>query len=147
MRTELAIRCDYGSIEPWLQPAEGGLAAVAGPDAVRLWAGIPVQHARCTAEAPFVVRAGQRESFVLTWHPSRETAPPQIDPDAAVRATTEWWQAWAGQCTYRGPYRAQVLRSLLTLKALTYHPTGGIVAAPTTSLPERLRRGRDTRVT
>ena len=138
MRVELAIRCDYGSIEPWLQPADGGLAAVAGPDALRLWASVPVQQARCTAEATFVVRAGQRESFVLTWHPSHEPAPPRIDPVAAVRATTEWWQAWAGQCTYRGPYRDHVLRSLLTFKALTYHPTGGIVAAPTTSLPERL---------
>ncbi len=138
MRTELATRFDYGSIEPWLELVDGGMTAIAGPDALRLWTGVALRHDRLSATAEFTVRAGQRETFVLAWHPSHEPAAPEIDAEDALRVTTEWWKNWSGQCTYRGPFREHVVRSLITLKALTYHPTGGIVAAATTSLPEQL---------
>jgi GH15 family glucan-1,4-alpha-glucosidase len=138
MRTEIAMRFDYGSIEPWLQQATRGLAAIAGPDALRLWSTVPLKLDRYIARGEFTVRAGERQSFVLTWHPSHEPAPPEIDAEEALRITTEWWQGWSGRCTYQGPFREHVVRSLITLKALTYRPTGGIVAAATTSLPEQL---------
>src|SRR5262249_43835767 len=86
----------------------------------------------------FTVSEGERVTFTLTWHPSHEEAPPEADPARALRETEQWWRAWSDRCTYRGPWRDAVLRSLLTLKALTYAPTGGIVAAPPTPLPERL---------
>src|SRR5439155_26093828 len=86
----------------------------------------------------FTVSAGEKVAFVMTWHPSHEPAPPERDADRTIRDTEKWWRRWSSACTYRGEWREQVLRSLLTLKALTYAPTGGIVAATTTSLPEQL---------
>ncbi len=88
--------------------------------------------------ADFTIAEGQRAPFVLVWHPSHLPPPPPINPEDTVRQTEQWWRAWSGRCTYEGPWREAVLRSLITLKALTYAPTVGIVAAPTTSLPERL---------
>src|SRR4030095_14706985 len=89
------------------------------------------------------VSAGQRVGFTLTWHPSHEPIPPLRDTEEALTDTEAWWRHWSARCTYTGPWRDAVLRSLITLKALTYAPTGGIVAAATTSLPEQLRGGRN----
>src|SRR5262249_31874544 len=91
-----------------------------------------------TTVADFTVAEGERVPFVLTWHPSHRPAPPRIDAEQALRDTEAWWKEWAGRCTYQGEWPEAVLRSLITLKALTYAPTGGIVAAATTSLPEQL---------
>jgi GH15 family glucan-1,4-alpha-glucosidase len=136
MRSELAIRFDYGSIVPWVRRTSDGIAAVAGPDAICLHAGVPHHGEGLTTVAEFVVRAGDRVPFVLTWHPSHQSAPERLDAIAEIEDTQRWWTEWSHRCTYEGPWREAVLRSLKVLKALTYAPTGGIVAAPTTSLPE-----------
>jgi GH15 family glucan-1,4-alpha-glucosidase len=138
MRTELIVRFDYGSITPWVRREEGGVCAVAGPDTLHLQTPVPLKGEGWTTAAEFEVSAGDEVPFLLTWHPSHEPAPPRIDPIQAVEATTHWWREWARHCTYEGQWREAVVRSLITLKALTYMPTGGIVAAPTTSLPEHI---------
>ncbi len=138
MRMELVIRFDYGSIVPWVQHIEGGISAIAGPDRLVLITPVPLHGEGFTTVADFVVNAGQRESFTLIWHPSHEEMPAPIDPWWAILGTEKWWREWSDRCTYRGEWRDAVVRSLITLKALTYAPTGGIVAAPTTSLPEHL---------
>jgi len=143
MRTELRLRFDYGLAVPWLRPGRRTVSAVAGPDAVELRTDVPVDVATGTVTADFEVRAGERLAFVLVWHRSFEPPPPKIDPWDALRAATRYWRDWAATCTYQGEWREAVLRSLLTLKALTYRPTGGIVAAPTTSLPEELGGARN----
>src|SRR5206468_3613908 len=91
-----------------------------------------------TTVGEFTIGAGERASLVMTWGPSHLQPPRSVDPAEALDLTEAFWTDWAGQCTYRGEWRDAVMRSLLTLKALTYHPTGGIVAAPTTSLPEQV---------
>ena len=138
MRMELIMRLDYGSIVPWVRRTEHGIRAIGGPDALELSSRVELRGEQLTTVADFTVAAGQRVPFVLVWHPSHRPAPPPIDPEAALCQTEHWWQAWSQRCTYKGPWREAVMRSLITLKALTYAPTGGIVAAPTTSLPERL---------
>ncbi len=138
MRMQLVIRFDYGSIVPWVQQTEDGIWAIAGPDSLRLRADVAPRGEGLTTVADFAVGAGQAASFALAWHPSHEPAPPAFDAAAAIRDTETWWRAWSGRCTYRGEWREAVVRSLITLKALTYGPTGGIVAAATTSLPEQL---------
>jgi GH15 family glucan-1,4-alpha-glucosidase len=138
MRMELIIRFDYGHVVPWVRRVDDHLGAIAGPDALALWSGVPTHGKDLTTCASFTVRAGQRVRFVLMWHPSHLPAPRPLDPDAALDDTINWWHEWVGRCTYQGPWRDQVVRSLITLKALTYAPTGGIVAAPTTSLPEKI---------
>ena len=136
---ELVIRFDYGSIIPWVRSFDGKLLAIGGPDAVTVWPGVETEGRDLTTRAAFDVRAGERIPFVLAWHPSHEPLEnPVPDAAAALRDTVSWWHEWTRHCTYEGPWREQVLRSLITLKALTYAPTGGIVAAPTTSLPEKL---------
>ncbi|MFB7518289.1 glycoside hydrolase family 15 protein [Streptomyces sp. NPDC056144] len=140
MSSVLRLRFDYGSIVPWVRRSAGHRVAVAGPDAVWLRSEPPVktwgqQFATCSS---FTVAAGEKVAFVLTWHPSHEPRPDLVDPFEALELSVADWRAWAARCTYRGPHRETVLRSLITLKALTYAPTGGIVAAPTTSLPEEL---------
>lgn len=136
---ELVIRFDYGSIVPWVRSMDGRLFAIGGPDALSLWPGAATEGRDLTTHATFEVRAGEQVTFVLAWHPSHEELPnPAPDAAKALTDTLAWWRDWARRCTYHGPWREQVLRSLLTLKALTYAPTGGIVAAPTTSLPEKL---------
>ncbi len=138
MRTELVIRFDYGHIVPWVQTIDGGIHAIGGPDALRLQSPVGVQHdAGKSIHADFTVKAGQRLAFVLTHHPSHERVPPPIDAEQRLKRTERWWQDWSARCTYQGPYRDQVLRSLITLQALRFAPTGGIVAAATTSLPEQ----------
>jgi GH15 family glucan-1,4-alpha-glucosidase len=138
MRMELIIRFDYGSTVPWIQRINGGYSAIAGPDRLLLVTPVPLQREDFKIVADFTVSAGQREPFTLIWHPSHEEMPAPIDPWWAILGTEQWWHEWSAGCTYQGEWREAVLRSLITLKALTYAPTGGIVAAPTTSLPEDL---------
>jgi GH15 family glucan-1,4-alpha-glucosidase len=138
MRMQLIIRFDYGSVIPWVRRIDRGIRAVAGPDTLILEAPIDLSNENFRTEAEFAVSAGQRVPFVLVWHASHEPAPPVVDGEEIVAHTEQWWQEWSNRCTYEGPWRDAVIRSLITLKALTYAPTGGIVAAPTTSLPEQL---------
>jgi len=138
MRSELRFRFGYGDVIPWVRSLDGMLVAVAGPDAV--WLASDVAHVGrdFASYGDFTVGAGERETFTLTWNPSYQHRPYPVDPEAALVATERFWQGWADRCTYQGPYRDAVMRSLLTLKALTYAPTGGIIAAATTSLPEEI---------
>ena len=138
MRMQLIIRFDYGSIIPWVSRIDKGIRAVAGPDTLILRALVDLRNENFRTEAEFTVSEGERVPFVIIWHPSHEPEPEMIDADETIASTDEWWREWSGRCTYDGPWRAAVIRSLITLKALTYAPTGGIVAAPTTSLPEHL---------
>ena len=133
-----SIRFDYGSLVPWVRRVQGGIVAIAGPDAVRIRSDVALRGEDFKTVADFTVAEGQTVSFVLTWHPSHEPAPPPIDADRAVRETERLVAGWSGRCAYQGEWREAVVRSLITLKALTYAPTGGIVAAATTSLPEKL---------
>ena len=137
MHMELVIRFDYGSIMPWVRTIDGMLRAVGGPDAVSLWAPVPIEGVGFTTQADFVVRAGDRFPFVMAWHRSHEEPPAPVGGAKAIEDTEAWWREWTDHCTYQGPWRDEVVRSAITLKALTFAPTGGIVAAPTTSLPER----------
>jgi len=135
---ELVIRFDYGSIVPWVRTVDGVLRAVGGPDSLYLQTPVETRGEGLTTVADFVVSVGERVPFVLTWNPSHLPPVESTNPERALTETEEWWKDWSGRCTYKGPWREQVLRSLITLKALTYAPTGGIVAAPTTSLPEAI---------
>jgi GH15 family glucan-1,4-alpha-glucosidase len=138
MRGELALRFDYGHIVPWVRRDEHGIHAVAGPDAAYLVTEAPLRGEHMETASDFTVKAGQRIPFVLTWAPSHLGRPRKVDPEAVLEATESFWQHWSAKCRVTGPYRDAVLRSLITLKALTFAPTGGIVAAVTTSLPEEL---------
>ena len=135
---ELVIRYDYGSVVPWVRRSARGIRAVAGPDALALYTDIPLRGEGLTTVADFSLSAGDRRSFTLVWHPSHQPPPAPVEPEQAVRATEDWWRQWATRCTYQGPDLDAVLRSLITVKSLIYTPTRGLVAAPTTSLPERL---------
>ncbi|MEU5667664.1 glycoside hydrolase family 15 protein [Streptomyces longwoodensis] len=140
VRSTLRLRFDYGAVIPWMRRADGHRVAIAGPDAVWLRTEPPVRTwgEDFGTHSEFTVAEGERVAFVLTWHPSHHPRPPLVDPFEALRTSVEDWRAWAARCTYDGPHRDAVVRSLITLKALTYRPTGGIVAAATTSLPEQL---------
>ncbi|MGB8435944.1 MAG: glycoside hydrolase family 15 protein [Burkholderiales bacterium] len=138
----MTVRCnprfDYGKTTPWVRPRGQVVSVGAGPEAMELQADVPITIRDHLLEAEFSVREGERVCFILTWHLSWEAAPPPIDPVDAVAHTESWWRAWSGRSTYQGAWKDEVERSLITLKALTHAPTGGIVAAPTTSLPEFL---------
>src|SRR5688572_14100063 len=134
---ELALRFDYGSVVPWVRRADGGIVAIAGPDMVHLGSDVETHGENLKTVADFTVDEGRRVSFILTWHPSHAPVPHPLDAGQELRATEAWWLDWSRRCRYDGPHREAVVRSLITLKALTYAPTGGIVAAPTTSLPEQ----------
>ncbi len=138
MECVLRLRFGYGSVVPWMRRIDHWVKAVAGPDSV--WLRTPVRLAGrdMAHEGSFTVRAGEQVPFVLTWRPSHLGAPPVLDAAAALAATSAFWADWVARCTYKGQHRDAVVRSLITLKALTYAPTGGMVAAPTTSLPEDL---------
>ncbi|MEU1312028.1 glycoside hydrolase family 15 protein [Streptomyces cinnamoneus] len=140
MLSVLRLRFDYGHVVPWIRRTDGHRVAVAGPDSVWLRSEpeVPTYGRDFSTRSEFTVEAGEKVAFVLTWHPSHEPRPRLVDPHEALRHSLEDWREWAGRCRYRGPYREAVVRSLITLKALTYAPTGGIVAAPTTSLPEEI---------
>ncbi|WPC66774.1 glycoside hydrolase family 15 protein [Rhodoferax ferrireducens] len=137
MRMELVIRFDYGAIVPWVRRTDGTLLATAGPDTLELHTTVPTHGEQMKTVAEFEVGAGERMAFVLSYRPSHEAQQPPIDPEQALQQTQDDWLTWSQRCTYQGRWRAAVLRSLITLKALTYQPTGGIVAAPTSSLPEQ----------
>ena len=138
MRMELVIRFDYGRSVPWVRKVDGVLLATAGPDTLELRTPLPTHGEQMTTVARFEVGAGARVPFVLSHRASHEAAAPALDAEAALAATESDWRAWSADCRYGGRWHAPVLRSLITLKALIYRPTGGIVAAPTTSLPEQV---------
>ena len=137
IRGELRLRFDYGRVMPWVRRRGKRIEAVAGPDAVWLNTPAPTQGHEWTTVSEFTVRAGDRVPFVLTWAPSHHPAPAPVDAEEALLDTVAFWESWSSAGTpLTGRYAEPVRRSLITLKALTYAPTGGIVAAPTTSLPE-----------
>ena len=136
MRMELVIRFDYGSVIPWVRRVGKSLVAIAGPHTLELASDVEVRGENMKTVADFEVAARERVSFTLNYHPSYDKRPGAVDARKALASTARAWRHWSGQCKYRGRWREAVVRSLITLKALTYGPTGGIVAAPTTSLPE-----------
>ncbi len=138
MHMELVIRGGYGAIVPWVRRVDGALLATAGPESLELRSGVPVHGKGFTTVASFSVARGERVAFVLTHFASHLPRPLPIDPDAAIDATVRTWRAWCAHCSYEGRWSDAVVRSLITLKALTYAPTGGIAAAVTTSLPEAI---------
>ncbi|MFC8199089.1 glycoside hydrolase family 15 protein [Streptomyces sp. NPDC057298] len=137
LRMDLRVRFEYGSVVPWMHRVHGQLNGIAGPESVWLSTPVPLAAHGEAHRADFTVTAGERIPSVLTWQPSHLPAPEPVDPFDALRRTEEYWSEWLLPFTYDGTYRDAVVRSLITLKALTYEPTGGIVAAPTTSLPEQ----------
>jgi len=133
---ELIVRYDYGSIVPWVHRVNDRWRAIGGPDGLELCTPVRLEGRGPTSAAEFTVATGETVPFLLGWFPSND---PRLVPDDAVAAvdeTTQRWTKWSARCEYSGEWREPVLRSLITLEALTYEPTGGIVAAPTTSLPE-----------
>jgi GH15 family glucan-1,4-alpha-glucosidase len=138
MRSELVIRFDYGRILPWVRNVDGTRLAIAGPDAVAFRTPVELRGENMRTVGEFDVAEGERVPFVLTWYRSHEDPPRAIDAEHALRDTEDYWRDWAAQCEHMHEWHDDVHRSLLTLKALTYAPTGGIVAAATTSLPERI---------
>jgi GH15 family glucan-1,4-alpha-glucosidase len=137
MRMELTIRLAYGSLIPWVRRTDDGLTAVGGVDLVRLRTPLPLRGEDFRTVAEFTVANGDEVPFELSWQPSYRPVPPRGDPIGRVEDTERWWREWSGRCAFDGPYRDAVLRSLIVLKALTYRPSGGLLAAPTTSLPEK----------
>jgi len=138
MSFDLIVRLDYGSLVPWVRRTADGILAIGGANALRFRSPIPLRGERFHTVADFTVAAGQRVPFTLTWFPSCGPEPDAIDPESAIEMTEQWWRNWSDRCSYDGEWREAVVRSLITLKALTYAPTGGLVAAATTSLPEKL---------
>ena len=138
MHSELRLRFDYGRVVPWVHQVDGQLVAVAGPDAAWLSTPAPLEGRDLTTHSEFSVGAGERVPFVLTWHPSWQRRPKPVDAYRAVDDTEAYWAEWMAKATYDGGWQSEVRRSLVVLKALTFQPTGGIVAAATTSLPEQI---------
>jgi GH15 family glucan-1,4-alpha-glucosidase len=143
MLSELVIRFDYGSIVPWVRRVDHARVAIAGPDALCFRADTPVRGQDMTTVSEFVLEPGRRVPFVLTWFPSHKPLPDPTDAEVALDESEAYWLEWASNCAHDGDYHDEIHSSLLVLKALTYGPTGGIVAAPTTSLPERIGGGRN----
>jgi GH15 family glucan-1,4-alpha-glucosidase len=144
MRMELVLRFGYGAIVPWVSRLDdGSLRAIAGPDMVVLRTDIPVRGESLTTVAEFTVAEGETKTFLLAYGPSHLDPPNHCEPHAALADAEAFWHDWGARCTYDGAWKEAVHRSLITLKALTYQPTGGIVAAPTTSLPEQLGGARN----
>ncbi|SFD67674.1 Glucoamylase (glucan-1,4-alpha-glucosidase), GH15 family [Streptomyces aidingensis] len=143
MRSALRMRFSFGWVVPWVHKVGDRIAAVAGPDSVWLDTPADTYGEELTTYSDFTVGPGERIGMAISWEPSHKGAPPVAEAEEALSATEEFWRGWVGQCTYHGPYREAVVRSLITLKALTYAPTGGIVAAPTTSLPEEIGGSRN----
>jgi GH15 family glucan-1,4-alpha-glucosidase len=136
MRSELVIRFDYGRIVPWVRRVDGARLAVAGPDALCFRTPVEVRGEDMSTVSEFTLAQGQRVPFVLTWFPSQELQPDEVDAEDALADTEAFWLGWANACAHQGDYHEEIHQSLLVLKALTYAPTGGTVAAATTSLPE-----------
>jgi GH15 family glucan-1,4-alpha-glucosidase len=139
LKTEIVLRFDYGAIVPWVNRLDDGrLCAVAGPDLITIHSDVELKGVDLTTVGEFTLRAGDQVSFVATWGPSHLAPPPSVEPLTALDLTERRWTEWSSRCTYRGEWREAVMRSVIVLKALTFRPTGGIVAAPTTSLPEQV---------
>ncbi|WP_443070881.1 glycoside hydrolase family 15 protein [Streptomyces sp. NBC_01476] len=136
MVSTLRMRFSYGQVTPWVHKVGDRTVAVAGPDSVWLDTEVDTFGENLTTYSEFTVAPGDRVAFTISWEPSHKPQPSLPEPEVALSNTEDFWREWVEQCTYSGPYREAVVRSLITLKALTYAPTGGIVAAPTTSLPE-----------
>ncbi|MCM2515807.1 glycoside hydrolase family 15 protein [Streptomyces griseoincarnatus] len=143
MVSAMRPRPGYGSVSPWIHEVGGRMVAEAGADALWLDTCVPQVEKDGVVVGAFVIGAGQSVAFVLSWCPSHAAAPDVLDPEAALAETLAFWQDWTQECTYDGPYREAVVRSLITLKAMTYGASGGIVAAPTTSLPEEIGGNRN----
>jgi GH15 family glucan-1,4-alpha-glucosidase len=143
MRTELVVRFDYGSIVPWVRRSGDGVVAIAGPDSLHFSSDMPVHGEGLTTVGEIDVHEGQTVALSLTWQPSHLPRPATIDAAAVIAADERRWHAWSRQCDYVGPWRDVVVRSLVTLAALTHASTGGVVAAPTTSLPEAVHGVRN----
>ncbi|MGY3548641.1 GH15 family glucan-1,4-alpha-glucosidase [Bradyrhizobium sp. USDA 4472] len=143
MRMELVIRFGFGVNIPWVRRIDHSLLAVAGQDMTVLRTPVETRGEDLTTVAEFEVRDGETVPFVLTYGPSHLDPPQAIDPEIALRETEKFWKQWSERCDREGDYQNLVMRSLITLKALTFAPTGGIVAAPTTSLPEKLGGARN----
>ena len=140
LRMQLVIRFGFGADVPWVKknPDGSGLLAICGQDMTVLRTPVETRGEDLTTVADFEVGEGETVPFVLTYGPSHLPVPDPIDPALALQETKAFWTEWCSHCTYEGDHRALVMRSLIALKALTFAPTGGIVAAPTTSLPEKL---------
>ncbi|MEE1800291.1 glycoside hydrolase family 15 protein [Streptomyces sp. NPDC101062] len=143
MRSALRMRFSYGRVVPWVHKVDNRTVAVAGPDSVWLDTEAETHGKDLTTYSDFTVAPGDRIAFTISWQPSHRRPPALPDPEGSLEATSDFWREWVEHCTYHGPYREAVIRSLITLKALTYAPTGGIVAAPTTSLPEEIGGSRN----
>jgi len=139
MCTEFILRFDYGAVVPWVeQVPEGGVSAIGGAERVVLRTPVPLRGEDLKTVGEFTVSAGETTSFVLSYGPSFQPRPRPIDAERALRETETFWRRWISRCGPAGAWSADVKRSLVVLKGLTYSPTGGIVAAPTTSLPEQI---------
>ncbi|MGH9530027.1 MAG: glycoside hydrolase family 15 protein [Terriglobales bacterium] len=138
MNMELVIRFDYGSVVPWVRKTDRGISAIAGPDMLGIRTEVPLLGVDMKTVATFTVSEGQKIPFDLIWYPSHRDEPSALNVEDAIRETDQWWREWSDRCSFQGKWREAVVRSLITLKALTFLPTGGIAAAPTTSLPEAL---------
>jgi GH15 family glucan-1,4-alpha-glucosidase len=138
MRLELVVRFDYGSVVPWVRRIHRGIRAIAGPDTLFLRTPVELHGENLHTVAEFSVGEGDRVPFDLTWSQTWDPDPREKDADSTLEGTLSWWHEWSSRCTYDGPYREAVMSSLTVLKAMTYAPTGGLVAAATTSLPEHL---------
>ena len=143
MAMELIVRFEYGVITPWVTATGDGLVMVAGSDGLRFHSPVPLTGRGQATMASFEISPGARRSFSLTWFPSTGPTPLPLDSLAARTHARRWWSDWVGRCTYDGEWRDDVVRSLITLKALTYEPSGAVCAAATTSLPEALGGGRN----
>jgi GH15 family glucan-1,4-alpha-glucosidase len=139
-RSSLRLQFDYGGITPWIHPTERGFSAIAGPDMIHLESTQAMTNETGLIQADFRLREGEETTFLL-WYAESHRQPEKEfrqQPAKALESTRQWWEDWVAICKYQGSYREEVIRSLMTLKALTHEPTGGILAAPTTSLPEHL---------
>jgi GH15 family glucan-1,4-alpha-glucosidase len=144
MHTEIILRFDYGRSTPWVRRRFGGLNAISGPHAVQLSSPVPLRGTpELTTIGEFEVAAGEIIPFSMSWYPSHRRSFASRDPVDALQSTENWWHDWTATCALGGPWRKAIIRSLITLKMLTYEPTGGIVAAPTTSLPEFIGGSRN----
>jgi GH15 family glucan-1,4-alpha-glucosidase len=138
MEMVFQARFGYGADDPWITGIRDGLGFTAGPDSLALRAPFELKQDKSLVSAYFTVKKGERVPLQLTWHASHLDAPDRLDADGVLGQTEGFWREWSGRCAYQGRFRDAVLRSLITLKGMTYSPTGGIVAAPTTSLPEEV---------